>query len=66
MRKLGVIKLNFWISALVLGISAGGSAYLIYSVSSSEAFIADVSATRGQYNEVLNGRSLEAVDIYRE
>lgn len=66
MKNLHAIKLNFWFSGIFLGVLAGGAMYLIHTVSHSEAFIADISATRVQYDEILKGRDFDEVDIYRE
>jgi hypothetical protein len=66
MRNLHAIKLNFWFSGIFLGLLAGGAMFLIYKVSHSEAFIADISATRVQNDQILKGRDFDDVDLYKE
>ncbi len=66
MRKLNAIQVNFWISGIALGLVAGSAMYLIRSVSQSEAFIADISSTRPQYDQLLHGRNFDEIDLYKE
>lgn len=65
-RKVGSVQVSFWMSSIFIGGLTGLAMYLIHTTVNSEVFIADVSATRGQYNELLKGRDLEDVDLYRE
>lgn len=66
MRKLHAIKLNFWFSGIFLGLLAGGAMLLIHRVSHSQAFIADISATRVQNDQILKGRDFDEIDLYNE
>ena len=65
-RKVGSIQVSFWFSGILIGVFAGLAFYLIHTTAHSDSFIVDVSGTRGQYNEIFQGRSLNEVDLFKE